>query len=138
MSEQPINLVLASFSWFLDAKEDGVPPAHWLLVPNVPLEAAAYPDDMTFAAVLGPFYCTALWQGKAEQRGGLEGAQSSAHPCLHLHQQSSSRTRGGAAAKPHLPSYHKRSVDLQQRKAAQMGTIHNGNHVSNGNQCNTQ
>ena len=99
MSEQPINLVLASFSWFLDAKEDGVPPAHWLLVPNVPLEAAAYPDDMTFAAVLGPFYCTALWQGRAERGVGgcaiLSSSLSAPAPAPaagHAEEQQSSQT----------------------------------------------
>ena len=55
---------------------------------TLPLTALRTPmcDDMTFAAVLGPFYCTAvLWQQKQQQsRGGLEGAQSCAHPCLHL------------------------------------------------------
>ena len=92
---------------------------------------AAYPDDMTFAAVLGPFYCTALWLGRAEQRGGVGGCailgSSLSAPAAEQQQQQDTRS-SSRAAKPHLPSYHKhmRCADLQQRKAAQMGTMHDG------------
>ena len=123
MSEQPINLVLASFSCFLDAKEDGVPPAHWLLVPNVPLEAAAYPDvrryDLRCRA--WPFLLHSTVAGQSREGGWRVRNPQLIPVCTCT--SSSSRTRGGAA-KPHLPSYHMRCADLQKRKAAQMGTMH--------------
>ena len=130
MSEQPINLVLASFSWFLDAKEDGVPPAHWLLVPNVPLEAAAYPDvrryDLRCRAWPFLLHSTVARQGRAERGvGGCAILSSSlSAPAPAEQQQQQDTRRSGRAAEPHLPSYHMRCADLQQRKAAQMGTMH--------------
>ena len=111
LSEQPINLVLASFSWFLDKKDDGVPPAHWLLVPNVPLEASCVPRRYDLRSRAWPFllHSTLAEQSKAERGAGgcaILGSSLSA-PAPAAEQQQQDTQSSSRAVKPHLLSYHK-------------------------------
>ena len=84
---------------------------------------------MTFAAVLGPFYniaAAALEEEKEEEKEGKEekeekeGAQSCAHPCLHLQQDTPSAGRR-RTPKPPKPCQH-----LQRRTAAQIWVLRRG------------
>ena len=96
LSEQLINLVLASFSWFLDKKDDGVPLAHWLLVPNVPLEASCVPRRYDLRSRAWPFLLHS--SAVAAPEGGWRVRNPALIPVCTC--TSSRRTRGGAAEHP--------------------------------------